>query len=662
MRLLFYSALRHLKQHLTQTILTFAVTVLVTAMLSTIFYFASGFQSLLRKYALETVGDYHYKYVALKHSETVEMLCRMEADFREDSWFSHVILQEDDDNTELILTVASPNIFTSKSMEKKYRGFETEFLADKESELQIDFCHNYALLLSYGDLSRESGMYSLLLIFFLMIGIIALTSIATLGAVFQVSAARRERDFALFLGIGADSSQIKRTVLLESALYIGFAVPAGCFLGIFFFEIFKSQMDAVLYSAEKFPAIELVISLPFSVALIICEVCIILLSGLIPAVKAGRISPMEILQRTRDIYVSKREKVKEGTVVLRESFCVERWLALKSHKRFRRKRRPVLLVLSITFTLCLALTGFREYATEVMNMTYSGQEYNIAVNLYSDNIKVLEESAKNLMVSSKHELWAVREAVFELHSPYPYSEMGKALSENNVYRLPDIMLVSVDVEEYQNICRKNKINLNGLDGAQGIFINTEHIWTQNGIVCHGKLFELAKGDTITMYRTSGGDGQEDGIKISIENYEKSIQQEKASVTGFEFLCAALIFLLVLVCICGNVTVSWTASNARQKEFATLLSIGMKPGELRKMKYWELLFNIIYSFVAGFPAGLICHWFIFKIYSAEYQMVWHFPVDGLLLGTFVLGISITITEAVLKIYAGRVTMADMLQKV
>lgn len=295
-------------------------------------------------------------------------------------------------------------------------------------------------------------------------------------------------------------------------------------------------------------------------------------------------------------------------------------------------------------------------------MTYSGQEYNIAVNLYSDNIKVLEESAKNLMVSSKHELRAVREAVFELHSPYPYSEMGKALSENNVYRLPDIMLVSVDVEEYQNICRKNKINLNGLDGAQGIFINTEHIWTQNGIVCHGKLFELAKGDTITMYRTSGGEGQEDGIKISIENYEKSIQQEKASVTGFEFLCAALIFLLVLVCICGNVTVSWTVSNARQKEFATLLSIGMKPGELRKMKYWELLFNIIYSFVAGFPAGLICHWFIFKIYSAEYQMVWHFPVDGLLLGTFVLGISITITEAVLKIYAGRVTMADMLQKV
>ena len=739
MRLLFYSALRHLKQHLPQTILTFAVTVLATAMLSTIFYFASSFQSLLRKYALETVGDYHYKYVALKHSETAEMLCRMAADFREDSWFSHVILQEDDDNMELILTVASPNIFTSKSMEKKYRGFETEFLADKESELQIDFCHNYALLLSYGDLSRESGMYSLLLIFFLMIGIIALTSIATLGAVFQVSAARRERDFALFLGIGADSSQIKRTVLLESALYIGFAVPAGCFLGIFFFEIFKSQMDAVLYSAEKFPAIELVISLPFSVALIICEVCIILLSGLIPAVKAGRISPMEILQRTRDIYVSKREKVKEGTVVLRESFCVERWLALKSHKRFRRKRRPVLLVLSITFTLCLALTGFREYATEVMNMTYSGQEYNIAVNLYSDNIKVLEESAKNLMVSSKHELRAVREAVFELHSPYPYSEMGKALSENNVYRLPDIMLVSVDVEEYQNICRKNKINLNGLDGAQGIFINTEHIWTQNGIVCHGKSFELAKGDTITMYRTSNGDGQEDGIEISIagilekaplyidtkeaarmivlvseetflrleplrpfaeeepgmhfislrglsentdaleeaavreldnrnditgnvENYEKSIQQEKASVTGFEFLCAALIFLLVLVCICGNVTVSWTVSNARQKEFATLLSIGMKPGELRKMKYWELLFNIIYSFVAGFPAGLICHWFIFKIYSAEYQMVWHFPVGGLLLGTFVLGISITITEAVLKIYAGRVTMADMLRKV
>lgn len=740
MRLLFYSVLRHLKQHLPQTILTFAVTVLVTALFSTIFHFASSFQSLLREYALETVGDYHYKYVALKNSETAEMLCRMAADFREDSWFSNVILKEEDDNdnTELILTVASPNILTSKSMEKKYKRFETGFLADRESELQIDFQHNYALLLSYGDLSRESGMYSLLLIFFLMLAIIASTSIVTLGAVFQVSAARRERDFALLLSIGADSSQIKSAVLLESALYIGFAVPAGYFLGILFFEISKSRMDAVLYAAEKFPPIEMVISLPFSVALIICEICIILLSGLIPAVKAGRISPMEIFQRTRDIYVSKREKMKEGTIGLRESFCVERWLALKSHKRFRRQRRPVLLILSITFALCFALAGFREYAAEVVNMTYSGQEYNIAVNLYSDNIKTLGELANHLLISSKHELRAVREAVFELHSPYPYSEMGKTLSENNVYRLPDIMLVSVDAEEYQNICRKNKINLNGLDDTQGIFINMEHVWKQNGVVCRGKTFELAKGDTITMYRTFDGAGQEDGIEISIagileeaplyidteeatrmivlvseeiflkleplrpfseeepgmhcislrglsekadalekaavrelnfhnditgnvENYEKTMQQEKAGIAGFEFLCVALIFLLVLVCICGNVTVSWTVSNARQKEFATLLSIGMKPGELRKMKCWELLFNIICSFVPGFLAGIICHWVIFKIYSAEYQMVWCFPLDGLLLGILALVFSVIITWFVLKICKRKLTLADILQK-
>lgn len=743
MRLLFYSVLRHLKQHLPQTILTFAVTVLVTALFSTIFHFASSFQSLLREYALETVGDYHYKYVALKNSETAEMLCRMAADFREDSWFSNVILKEEDDNdnTELILTVASPNILTSKSMEKKYKRFETGFLADRESELQIDFQHNYALLLSYGDLSRESGMYSLLLIFFLMFAIIASTSIVTLGAVFQVSAARRERDFALLLSIGADSSQIKSAVLLESALYIGFAVPAGYFLGILFFEISKSRMDAVLYAAEKFPPIEMVISLPFSVALIICEICIILLSGLIPAVKAGRISPMEIFQRTRDIYVSKREKMKEGTVGFRESFCVERWLALKSHKRFRRQRRPVLLVLSITFALCFVLAGFREYAAEVMNMTYSGQEYNIAVNLYSDNIKTLGELANHLLISSKHELRAVREAVFELHSPYPYSEMGKTLSENNVCKLPDIMLVSVDAEEYQNICRKNRINLNSTDDIQGIYINTERVWTQNGVVCRGKTFEIEEGDTITMYGGSDGARQkegEGGIDISIagglkeaplyidtkeatrmivlvskevflgleplrpfseeepgihyislrglsenadalekgavrelnthnditgnvENYEKSMQQEKASVAGFEFLCVALIFLLVLVCICGNVTVSWTVSNARQKEVATLLSIGMKSGELRKMKYWELSLNIIYSFVPGFLAGIICHWLIFKIYSAEYRMAWHFPWNGLLFGILVLGVSVFITEAVLKIYTNNLTMADMLRK-
>lgn len=85
----------------------------------------------------------------------------------------------------------------------------------------------------------------------------------------------------------------------------------------------------------------------------------------------------------------------------------------------------------------------------------------------------------------------------------------------------------------------------------------------------------------------------------VENYEKSMRQEKAGITGFEFLCSALIFMLVLVCICGNFTVSWTVSNVRQKEFATLFSIGMKPGELKKMKCWELLLNIIYSLIRDF---------------------------------------------------------------
>lgn len=100
------------------------------------------------------------------------------------------------------------------------------------------------------------------------------------------------------------------------------------------------------------------ISRPFSIALIICEICIILLSGFMPAVKAGKISPMAILQRTRDIYVSRKEAGGKGVAALRESPSVERWLALKSHKRFRRQRRPILLVLSITFTLCFALAVF----------------------------------------------------------------------------------------------------------------------------------------------------------------------------------------------------------------------------------------------------------------------------------------------------------------
>lgn len=721
MKLLFQSTMRHMRQHFLQTILTLAVTILITAILSAIFHFASSFQNLLREYALDTTGDYHYKYVAPEGSDTADMLCRMAKAFQEDTWFSDVVLTKDEYGTSLFLTVASPGIFTSKRMESKFNEFKDNYFWDDHSIFQIGSFHNYELLASYGDLNKQNGIYSYLLVFFLMIIVISFSSILILGSVFQVSASQRERDFALLMSIGASRSQIRNIVLLESIFYICLALPVGFFLGIIFFHLSKSHVDDLLYSLEKFPPIKLTISVWFSAALILCAVCVILLSGFIPATKAAKISPIEMIQKTRDIYARNKDRA------FKKILGVEEWLAFKSHKRFKRRCRPILLVLSVTFMLCLVLTGFCDFSTEVSEMWQSRQSYNIRLDLYSDNAEKLNELANNLIISSEYELCPIREARFELHSPYPFSEAGfAAKNASSAGILPDILLISVDDDTYHAIC-------------QNLQIEPDFSGSVNGIFIRGNYYSIEKGDTVTAYQSADSSAQEEGIDIIIvevldeaplyidtdnsmrmlvlvsesdfiqldtlrpfseydpglyhislrglsddvheiekavekyaytqsdviintANYQKYLQQENASIAGFQYLCTALISMFTFVCICGNFTVSWTIHHARQKEYAMLMSIGMQPWELQKMKYWELLFNMIYSFAFGILTGMICHWIIFKLYSTEYQISWNFPWDGLLLGLLVLCVSIFFTELALKITSGKFTMADMFRRI
>lgn len=191
MKLLMKSVLRHVKQHMLQTLLTLFSTVLIVALLSTVFCFVSSFQMLLREYALETVGSYHYWYKVPKEDFMEEMLWQAAEEFEEDDFFSEVLLEEFEETVSLKLTVASPGIFTTKTMEKKMWKYQNEFLeAYRQQHLSEAFYfrmtsrHNFELLVSYGDLHKDNGIYSLLLIFFLMIAVIAAVAALTLGQYF----------------------------------------------------------------------------------------------------------------------------------------------------------------------------------------------------------------------------------------------------------------------------------------------------------------------------------------------------------------------------------------------------------------------------------------------------------------------------------------------
>lgn len=750
MKLLIRSTFRHLKGHLLQTALTMAVTILITGMISLLFHFASSFQSALRTYALEENGAYHYKYSTKAGTGVAELFVEMERRFRGDSWFSDVELVEDGSQVYLILTVAHPGLLTSKTMERKFDAVEESFYERAAGEVfYLGTDHNYELLASYGDLSKSNGIYSFLLVFLVLLATVSVAAVLTLGAMFRVSAMQREREITLLSCIGADRRQIVGMMFMESVMYCLVSVPPGFLLGIFSYRGIQGHVDNIIYSLFQFSPAELVVSVPDSVALTGCAVCVILLSGLQSAARALHTSPMEAIRRTKEIKV-REEGMNRSSSLLgkgkdlydKEAARVENWLAKKSHQRFRRRNRPIRVMMAVTFTLCFVLNGFEQYATEAVKMSFDTISYNFSADLYSDDKEELDRLVSALTDGDgcqecpNSRLTVVREAVFSLRSPYPFSEFGKSSLLTHGSMLPDVVLQCIEEESFWQICEKLGIS-GDAEGLWGIFLDTERSWWSNGVKVKGRPYAMTAGERLRFYsapdfsegetiftltiagihdtaplyaeitestrmqilvsqavfsaleeerphmesepgryhislRGNPEDGKAygemveeqvgsfPGVICRISDFEEQHRQEKAGIDGFEFLCGSLIGIFALICICGNFTVSWSASRAREREFATLLSVGMKPGALQRMRLLELLCQAKDALFSGVLAGVCAYQLIYLIYASEYQVSWRFPLKGSLLGTAVLLVSVGGTDLALRLGSGKKSLSESLR--
>lgn len=136
---------------------------------------------------------------------------------------------------------------------------------------------------------------------------------------------------------------------------------------------------------------------------------------------------------------------------------------------------------------------------------------------------------------------------------------------------------------------------------------------------------------------------QDKCTYSIINSEQEICQEEAEIQGFQYLMLVLIILLGVICICSNFVVSWTCNNTRRKEFATLMSIGMKPCKIREMRWLEQSFVLLRTLIPSILIGVLCNRLIYILYATEYAVTWSFPWSGIFLSIGILSISFIITE-------------------
>lgn len=95
----------------------------------------------------------------------------------------------------------------------------------------------------------------------------------------------------------------------------------------------------------------------------------------------------------------------------------------------------------------------------------------------------------------------------------------------------------------------------------------------------------------------------DGADYDINNYDKSMREEKSLFTMIGIFAYGLIVVIALIGITNIINTLGTSMELRSREFATLRSIGMTDKQFAKMVRLESLFISAKSLVIGIPVGI-----------------------------------------------------------
>ena len=260
---------------------------------------------------------------------------------------------------------------------------------------------NFSLLELYGA-SKFSNLTSTMVT--LLVFVLTILSIGCAIVIynsFAISVMERKRQFGLLSSVGATKRQIRKTVFFEALVVgiIGMLLGiVASFLGIgLVILIINNLISDMLGTTLKLAAYPLFVIIP-----LIFMVITIFISVFIPAHRASKFSPVELLRQSDDIKIKAR-KLKTPKFI-RKIFGIEGEIALKNIKRNKKKYRITVLSLFVSIVLFITFSSYMTYMTKSADTYMDDTDSNAIINLdrYSgDKVqKFMEDIVKDKNVSN----------------------------------------------------------------------------------------------------------------------------------------------------------------------------------------------------------------------------------------------------------------------
>lgn len=402
-------------------------------------------------------------------------------------------------------------------------------LEDKEIQTlksQLDKTHSYYInnsLIKYEAFYDSSVAFVYNMAAVVMV-IIIITSAVCISNSFAISINQKTKQYGMLASIGATPRQIRKNIFFEAAFMGVIGIVAGIGGGLSASYILVVLSNKMLIDTFEMSIVYAPSLLGVLLSIVLAIVTIVL-SALVPAIRASRMSPIMAINHSEDIKI--KSKSLKTPKLIGKVWGEGGVLAYKNMKRNKRKYRVITISIALSVSTFIALYGFISLLTESVNR-YANDKIDLRVYMSSYKSMSVDEANKKVsnIVNRINNETNITDFTFargfyaslkdEPKYSSDYKEVNKyeaGLAENNGYY---ISIISLGNEEYGKYIKKLGISKETAQSG-GILVDNTYQYINNGNdIKYFNIYDGYKAGDVLTYR------------IDTSNSSKSLDNSKSS--------------------------------------------------------------------------------------------------------------------------------------
>lgn len=256
--------------------------------------------------------------------------------------------------------------------------------------------YNRGIIAMEGSILYENvaGVFTVIAVIFMLIIVVA--SVSMIYSAFSISVGERTKQFGLLSSVGATRKQLRRMVFGEAFMVSLVGIPIGIICGILGIGI------TLYFVGNKF---NYLLTSPYSVDLVINGYAVltaavvalvtVLISAVIPAVRATHVSAIDAIRQHKDIRMRRtRWHAGRKYPITKKLFGMPGMLARRYFSRSRKKYRVTIFSLSISIILFIVTSSYCDYLKRYVGVNIAEQNYELSYTAHEDeaSLKRIKEA------------------------------------------------------------------------------------------------------------------------------------------------------------------------------------------------------------------------------------------------------------------------------